>query len=181
MHLVGHQIMSNWSDFQVCDYHREFYRAENLYLIITGMVEPEQVFKAIEGFEKKIMSKVLWILSPIHVTHFLTPRVLFPPTNDLGKALFLLSPHRKRQKLCFLRMMKNMEWWLWLGGDQSQKTSSRYPPWTSCWSISLILQFHPFRGILWRLLIHSARLSVFFFYANNLINFQWVFWGFFFL
>ncbi|ELU05156.1 hypothetical protein CAPTEDRAFT_140557 [Capitella teleta] len=41
----------------VCDYHREFYRAENLYLIITGMVEPEQVFKAIEGFEKKIMSK----------------------------------------------------------------------------------------------------------------------------
>ena len=36
---------------KVQDYHREFYRPENLGLIITGQVEAEQVFAAIENIE----------------------------------------------------------------------------------------------------------------------------------
>ena len=43
---------------QVRDYHKEFYRPENLCLIITGQVEPEQVFAALKPFEEKILSKV---------------------------------------------------------------------------------------------------------------------------
>lgn len=52
---------------QVCDYHKMFYRPENLYVIITGMVEPEQVFDAIHSFEEKILSKV-WLPGPLLVT-----------------------------------------------------------------------------------------------------------------
>ena len=43
---------------QVKNYHTEFYRPENLYLIITGMVKPEDVFEALKPFEEKIISKV---------------------------------------------------------------------------------------------------------------------------
>ena len=42
---------------QVCDYHKEFYRSENLCLIITGQVEPEKVFEALKPFEDKVVSK----------------------------------------------------------------------------------------------------------------------------
>ena len=42
----------------MCDYHREFYRPENLCLIITGQVEPEQVFAALRPVESRILSKV---------------------------------------------------------------------------------------------------------------------------
>ncbi|XP_050697306.1 uncharacterized protein C05D11.1-like isoform X1 [Eriocheir sinensis] len=38
-------------------YHHEFYRPENLHVIITGMVGAEQVFEALEPIEQKIMSK----------------------------------------------------------------------------------------------------------------------------
>ena len=48
---------------QVCDYHKEFYRPENLCLIITGQVEPEQVFAALQPFEEKILAKVLYFHS----------------------------------------------------------------------------------------------------------------------
>jgi predicted Zn-dependent peptidase len=42
---------------KVINYHKSFYRPENLTLIITGIVKPEQVFKALEGIQKKILSK----------------------------------------------------------------------------------------------------------------------------
>ncbi|XP_054283976.1 uncharacterized protein C05D11.1-like [Macrosteles quadrilineatus] len=38
-------------------YHKEFYRPENLTLIITGQVKPEDLFKTLEPFEQKIASK----------------------------------------------------------------------------------------------------------------------------
>ena len=44
---------------QVMDYHREYYRPENLSLIITGKIEPEEVLQALEKFEDKILSKVI--------------------------------------------------------------------------------------------------------------------------
>ena len=43
---------------QVRDFHKEFYRPENLTVIITGQVKPEDVFQALAPFEDKIVSKV---------------------------------------------------------------------------------------------------------------------------
>ncbi|KAF5295450.1 hypothetical protein FQA39_LY13111 [Lamprigera yunnana] len=42
---------------KVKKYHKEFYRPENLKLIITGRVKPEDVFKALEPVESKIVAK----------------------------------------------------------------------------------------------------------------------------
>jgi len=46
------------SGLQVKNYHQKFYCPENLYLIITGMVEPQQVLETVNAFEKKIVGKV---------------------------------------------------------------------------------------------------------------------------
>lgn len=43
---------------QVRNYHKEFYRPENLKIIITGQVKPEDVFKALAPLEDKILTKV---------------------------------------------------------------------------------------------------------------------------
>lgn len=40
------------------DFHKQFYRPENLKLIITGQVKPEDVFRVLELIEKKILTKV---------------------------------------------------------------------------------------------------------------------------
>ena len=42
---------------KVINYHKAYYRPENLTLIITGIIKPEQVFKALEGVQNKIKSK----------------------------------------------------------------------------------------------------------------------------
>lgn len=39
-------------------YHRDFYRPENLYLIVTGAVEPSEVLSRLQSFEDKIEAKV---------------------------------------------------------------------------------------------------------------------------
>lgn len=39
-------------------YHKEFYRPENLKLIIVGQIKTEDVFRALDPIEKKILSKV---------------------------------------------------------------------------------------------------------------------------
>lgn len=52
-------LRTTTSNEKVRDYHRDFYRPDNLCLIITGKVAPEEVFKALEPFEQKIKSKVL--------------------------------------------------------------------------------------------------------------------------
>ncbi|PVD22506.1 hypothetical protein C0Q70_18320 [Pomacea canaliculata] len=41
----------------VCDYHQQFYRPENLCLIITGAVQPEEVFEALKPVEEKLKKK----------------------------------------------------------------------------------------------------------------------------
>ncbi|KAF5298438.1 hypothetical protein FQR65_LT01217 [Abscondita terminalis] len=42
---------------KVRKYHKEFYRPENLVLIITGQIKPEDVFRALEPIENKIIEK----------------------------------------------------------------------------------------------------------------------------
>ena len=42
---------------KIREYHKKFYRPDNLYLTITGMLDPAQVFKALERLENKIISK----------------------------------------------------------------------------------------------------------------------------
>ncbi len=55
-------IMANLRDStsnkKVRDYHRDFYRPDNLCLVITGQVDPEAVFKVLAPFEEKILKKV---------------------------------------------------------------------------------------------------------------------------
>jgi Zn-dependent M16 (insulinase) family peptidase len=38
-------------------YHRDFYRAENLTIIVTGSVEPNQIFRALAPIEAKVLEK----------------------------------------------------------------------------------------------------------------------------
>lgn len=42
---------------KVRKYHKEFYRPENLTVIITGQVKHADVFKALQPLEEKIISK----------------------------------------------------------------------------------------------------------------------------
>ena len=40
------------------DYHKSYYRPDNLCLIVTGQVTPEELFKSLGSFEERIASKV---------------------------------------------------------------------------------------------------------------------------
>merc|ERR1719300_701974 len=42
---------------KVRDYHQKYYRPDNMYLIVTGNIEKEDLFAALEPVEAKIMSK----------------------------------------------------------------------------------------------------------------------------
>ncbi|XP_017774305.1 PREDICTED: uncharacterized protein C05D11.1-like [Nicrophorus vespilloides] len=50
-------LRESCNNTKVKDYHKEFYRPENLKVIITGQVNPDDVFKALEKLEAKILSK----------------------------------------------------------------------------------------------------------------------------
>ncbi|XP_023340158.1 uncharacterized protein C05D11.1 [Eurytemora carolleeae] len=50
-------LRESTSNQKVQDYHKSFYRPENLCLIITGRVAPEEVFASIQGFQTKILEK----------------------------------------------------------------------------------------------------------------------------
>ncbi|XP_060600571.1 uncharacterized protein C05D11.1-like [Ruditapes philippinarum] len=50
-------LRESTSHKKVCSYHKEFYRPENLCLIITGQIKPEEVFKGLQPLEDKIISK----------------------------------------------------------------------------------------------------------------------------
>lgn len=43
---------------QVRDFHKKFYRPENLTIILTGQIEAEDVFKALSVVEDDIIAKV---------------------------------------------------------------------------------------------------------------------------
>ncbi|XP_065172046.1 uncharacterized protein C05D11.1-like, partial [Atheta coriaria] len=50
-------LRESCSNTKVRNYHKEFYRPENLKLIITGQIKPEEVFQALEKLEDKILAK----------------------------------------------------------------------------------------------------------------------------
>jgi len=50
-------LRTSTTNKKVRDYHREFYRPENLCLIITGQIDPQKVFAAIDDFLQKIKLK----------------------------------------------------------------------------------------------------------------------------
>ncbi|PIK38225.1 hypothetical protein BSL78_24935 [Apostichopus japonicus] len=50
-------LRTSTSNDKVRDYHKSFYRPDNLCLVITGQVSAEEVFKALDPFEEKIVSK----------------------------------------------------------------------------------------------------------------------------
>lgn len=51
-------LRESTTNTKVRNYHKEFYRPENLKVIITGQVKSEDVFKSLEKLEDKIVSKV---------------------------------------------------------------------------------------------------------------------------
>lgn len=51
--------------YQVKDFHKKFYRAENLTIILTGQIAAEDVFKVLSIVEDDIMAKVVSYLTPI--------------------------------------------------------------------------------------------------------------------
>lgn len=50
-------LRESTSNLKVRNYHKEFYRPENLKIVITGRVEPQLVFKSLKKLEEKIISK----------------------------------------------------------------------------------------------------------------------------
>lgn len=50
--------MSVFSYFQVKNYHKKFYRPENVLIIIVGQVNSNDVIKALQPIERKIYAKV---------------------------------------------------------------------------------------------------------------------------
>lgn len=54
---IMHNLRTSCSNEKVRKYHAQFYRPENLTLIITGKVNSEKVFKALQPVEEKILLK----------------------------------------------------------------------------------------------------------------------------
>lgn len=53
---IMHNLRTSTTNKKVRDFHRQFYRADNLVIIITGPVEAESVFKALEETEQTILN-----------------------------------------------------------------------------------------------------------------------------
>lgn len=54
---IMHNLRTSTTNEKVRQFHSEFYRAENLTLIITGQVKVDDVAKALESFENRILTK----------------------------------------------------------------------------------------------------------------------------
>ncbi|XP_055534540.1 uncharacterized protein C05D11.1-like [Wyeomyia smithii] len=50
-------LRTSTNNEKVRAYHAAFYRPDNLHVIITGQIEPDDIFKALEPIEQKILSK----------------------------------------------------------------------------------------------------------------------------
>ncbi|KAJ8960912.1 hypothetical protein NQ318_020211 [Aromia moschata] len=50
-------LRESTNNTKVRDFHKEFYRPENLKIVITGQVKPNEVFKSLERLEQKLVSK----------------------------------------------------------------------------------------------------------------------------
>lgn len=60
----GHlqNLRESTSNDKVRNYHKEFYRPENLIVIIAGQVKHGDVFKVLQPLEEKILAKVLFYI-----------------------------------------------------------------------------------------------------------------------
>ena len=54
---IMENLRTSTNNKKVRDYHRDFYRPENLCLIITGRIDPQKVFASMEGFLGKLKQK----------------------------------------------------------------------------------------------------------------------------
>lgn len=52
-----HCVHVDWHDIIVRDYHKSYYRPDNLCLIITGKIEKNELLKALEPVEESIIKK----------------------------------------------------------------------------------------------------------------------------
>ena len=50
---------------QVCNYHQQFYRPENLCVIITGQIDPNQVFETVKPSNEPSQTTFLDAISKI--------------------------------------------------------------------------------------------------------------------
>lgn len=87
---VMKNLRESCSHEKVKNYHKDFYRPDNLCLVITGNVEAEDVFRAIKPFEDKIKSKPAlppltrpWMNAvPPLEKNIIEKRVLFPTEDE---------------------------------------------------------------------------------------------------
>uniref|UniRef100_A0A0B7A9G7 Presequence protease, mitochondrial n=1 Tax=Arion vulgaris TaxID=1028688 RepID=A0A0B7A9G7_9EUPU len=82
-------LRENTTHDKVKKYHKDFYRPENICLIVCGMVKPEDIFKALYPVEKKIMSKSSrseflrpWQSPVPPLTETVKETVLYPSEED---------------------------------------------------------------------------------------------------
>lgn len=54
---IMENLRTSCSHTKVCNYHQQYYRPENLCVIITGQIDPNKVFEAVNPFEEKIIGK----------------------------------------------------------------------------------------------------------------------------
>ena len=54
---ILHNLRTSTSNTKVRDYHKQFYRAKNLCIIVSGPVDAQDIFKAIKPIEDKIIQK----------------------------------------------------------------------------------------------------------------------------
>lgn len=96
---IMHNLRTSCSNKKVRDYHAEFYRPENLTLIITGQVKVEDVAKALESVEERILSKDKkpefvrpWHTPVQPLAETINKRVLYPSDcEDCGLGRFFKS------------------------------------------------------------------------------------------
>nr|KAG5705771.1 hypothetical protein BaRGS_027430 [Batillaria attramentaria] len=80
-------LRESTSHKKVCDYHKQFYRPENLCLIITGAIKAEDVFRALQPVEEKLKKRASppftrpW-QSPVPSLPDSQERVVPYPTDD---------------------------------------------------------------------------------------------------
>lgn len=91
-------LRESTSNQKVRNYHKQFYRPENLKIIITGKVKPEEVFGALEKLEHKILSKGLrepfrrpWEAPVPPITCGSQDLVINFPTDDEANGLFCIA------------------------------------------------------------------------------------------
>lgn len=54
---IMHNLRTSTTNEKVRDYHKKYYRPENLYLIVVGNIKPSQILDALKPFEERILSK----------------------------------------------------------------------------------------------------------------------------